>query len=98
LTGIITSARAIYLAQGEWASEEFFPGGSRDFPKFFSSGGPKVVKFGFYLSKLKKQPLFANNFKIQGGQSTPYPPFRRPSQGGTGSGLLAATSGLTHKI
>jgi len=27
LTGIITSARAIYLAQGAWASEEFFPGG-----------------------------------------------------------------------
>jgi len=38
-----------------WASEVFFPG-----------GGPKVVKFVFYPSKLKKQHLFANNFKIQG--------------------------------
>jgi len=29
------------------------------------------VKFAFYPSKLKKQPFFANNFKIQGGLSTP---------------------------
>jgi len=41
--------------------------------RIFSSGGPKVVKFGFYPSKLKKQPSFANNFKIQGGQGPPFP-------------------------
>jgi len=35
------------------------------FPKFFQ-GGPKVVKFVFSRSKLRKQPLFAENFKIQG--------------------------------
>jgi len=29
-------------------------GAVRDFPKIFSRGRPKVVKFGFYLSKLKK--------------------------------------------
>jgi len=32
----------------------FSKGGSvGDFPKVFSSGGEKVVKFGFYPSKLK---------------------------------------------
>jgi len=58
-----------------WASEGFFPGGSvGDFPKIFSRGGPKVVKFVFYPSKLKKQPFFANNFKIRGALA----PLRRP--------------------
>ena len=32
------------------------------------------MKFVFYPSKLKKQPLFANNFKIQGGPRPPCPP------------------------
>ena len=45
-----------------------------DFPKSFSKRGLKVVKFGFYPSKLKKQPFFANNFKIQGGQGPPLTP------------------------
>ena len=59
-----------------WASEGFFPGGAvGDFPQIFFQGRPNVVKFVFYPSKLKKQPFFANNFKIQGGQG---PPFRRP--------------------
>jgi len=49
-----------------------------DFPKIFSRGGPKVVKFVFHPSKLKKQPFFANTFKIQGGQAPPALPFRRP--------------------
>jgi len=41
---------------GQW--KDFFQGGSvGDFPKIFSRGGPKVVKFVFYPSKLKKQPL-----------------------------------------
>jgi len=42
-----------------------------DLPKNFSRGGPKVVKFVFYPSKLKKQPFFANNFKIQGAKLPP---------------------------
>ena len=33
-----------------------------------------MVKFVFYPSKLKKQPLFANNFKIQGEAKAPCPP------------------------
>ena len=39
------------------ALEGFFPGGGQEgiFPNFFP-GGPKVVKFVFYPSKLKKQP------------------------------------------
>jgi len=49
----------------------------RIFPKFFARG-PKVVKFGFHPSKLKKQPFFANNFKSRGGQGPSLPPFRRP--------------------
>jgi len=38
--------------------KDFFQGGAvGDFLKIFSKGGPKVVKFGFYPSKLKKQPF-----------------------------------------
>jgi len=46
-----------------------------DFPQIFFREGAKVVKFGFCPSKLKKQPFFANNFKIQGGAA---PPFSTP--------------------
>jgi len=45
-----------------------------DFPNFFFRGEPKVVKFVFYPSKMKKQPFFANNFKIQGMARSPCPP------------------------
>ena len=44
-----------------------------DFPKMFSSRGHKAVKIVFYPSKMKKQPFFANNFKIQGGFGPPVP-------------------------
>jgi len=45
----------------------FSKGGSvGDFPKVFSSEGEKVVKFGFYPSKLKNN-IFPYNFNIQGG-------------------------------
>jgi len=37
-----------------------------------------VVKFGFYPSKLKKEPFFANTFQSQGSLGAPFPPFRRP--------------------
>jgi len=51
--------------------KDFFQGGgSRGFSQNIFQGGPKVVEFVFYPSKLKKQPFFAN-FKIQGGQSPP---------------------------
>jgi len=36
-----------------------------------------VAKFVFSHSKLRKQPFFANIFKIQGGQD-PLPPFSMP--------------------
>ena len=49
----------------------------RDFPKIFSRGGPKVVKFGFYPSKLKKQPFFLIISKSKGGQGS-LPPFPTP--------------------
>jgi len=47
------------------------------FPNFFPGGG-ESGEIWFYPSKLKKQPFFANNFKIQGGAIPPLPPFRRP--------------------
>jgi len=56
--------------------EGFFPRGGAvgDFPEIFTRGEPKLVKFGFYPSKLKKQPFVANNFKIQRGPSPPAAP------------------------
>jgi len=52
----------------------FFQG---DFSKIFP-GGPKVVKFVFSLTELRKQPFFAKIFTIQRTLVLPYPPFRRP--------------------
>jgi len=40
-----------------------------------------VVKYGFYPSNLKKQPFFANNFKIQGGAK------QARNQGGAGGAM-----------
>jgi len=48
-----------------------FPGGGEplgDFSKIFL-WGPKVVKFVFAHSKLRKQPFFAEIFKTQGAQA-----------------------------
>jgi len=57
-----------------WASEKFFLGGELgDFFKIFP-GGPKVMKFVFSHSKLRKQPFFAMNFKIQLGSRPTCPP------------------------
>jgi len=57
-----------------WASEGYFLGGpARDFTTTFSRGGPKVVNFGFYPSKIKKA-FFASKFKIQGGLAPLLPP------------------------
>jgi len=54
-------------------------GGTRGFFLNFSRVGPKVVKFDFSHSKVRKQPFFAYNFKIQWG---PSPPFWLPCLGG----------------
>jgi len=53
---------------GTWASKGFFQWGGalEDFPKFFQ-GGQKWWSFIFPHSKLKNN-LFAEYFKIQGGQ------------------------------
>jgi len=48
-----------------------------DFPKIFSRG-PKVVKFGFYPSKLKKQPFLLIISKSRGGQGPPCTPLPTP--------------------
>jgi len=37
----------------------FSRGASRGFCQNFFQGGPKVVKFGFYRSKLKKTTFFS---------------------------------------
>ena len=58
--------------------KDFFRGGgSRGFYQNFFQGWPKVVKFVFYHSKLKKQPflLIISNFR---GAGPPLPPLRRP--------------------
>ena len=41
------------------------------------SRGEKVVKFDFSFSKLRKQPFFVENFKIQ-GSNAPLPPLPTP--------------------
>jgi len=52
-------------------------GATRVFSKIFL-GGPKVVKFVFSYSKLRKQPFLLKFSKSKGGQGHPLPPFRRP--------------------
>jgi len=44
----------------------FSRGTLEDFSKIFL-GGPKVEKFGLSNAKLRKQPVFSEIFKIQGG-------------------------------
>jgi len=52
--------------------KDFFQGGvARVFFQIFSKGGPKVSKFDFSPSKLRKQPFFAGDFKIQGAKAPP---------------------------
>jgi len=50
-----------------WASEGFFPGGGTSgFFQNFSKGEPKVVKFVFSHSKLRKQPFLLIISKSRG--------------------------------
>jgi len=66
---VVIGTLRLFSYRHTWTSEGFFPGGvggSRGFSQKFLQGGPKVVKFVFYPTKLKKQPFFANNFKIWG--------------------------------
>jgi len=67
-----------------WASEGFLPREAKlifqVMPKNIFSGGPKVVKFYFALSKLSKHPLFAKTLvgkcqisKFGVGQGPPFP-------------------------
>jgi len=51
----------------------FFQGATRGFFLNFSSGGPKVVKFYFSHSKLRKQPFLLKISKSRRGQA-PLPP------------------------
>jgi len=64
------------LASEPWASEGFLQGGARgDFFILFLQGRKKGLNLFFSHSKLRKQPFFAEIFKIQG---PPAIPFRRP--------------------
>ena len=56
----------------------FSMGAVGNFPKIFSRGGPKVVKFGFYPSKLKKQPFLLIISKSRGGAWPPLLPLPTP--------------------
>jgi len=51
--------------------KKIFPG-CMGVGRIFSRGGAKVGIFGFNPSKLKKQPVLANNFKIRGGKALPF--------------------------
>jgi len=51
---------------------------STGFSPIFFQRGPKVVKFGFYPSKLKKELYLLTISKFRGGPRLPPPPFRRP--------------------
>jgi len=46
----------------------FSRGGTRVFFQNFSRGWPKVVKFVYSVSNLRKQPFFAEIFKFQAGK------------------------------
>ena len=75
---------------GHGCGKDFFHGGgTRGFSQKLFQGAPKEVKFGFYLSKMKKQPIFAKNFKIQ--REAKPPPYPLPSDD-HGHGLLLITS------
>jgi len=79
-----------------WASDGFCHGGALgDFSKIFP-GGPKVVKFVFFHSKLRKQPFFAEIFKIQ-GKGHPCPTSRRPHTRITCHLLIYASPGSTRR-
>jgi len=52
----------------------FFRGSSRGFYQHFFQGGEKVVKFGFYPSKLKKQPFLPIISKSRGSLGPHAPP------------------------
>jgi len=56
--------------------KDFFQGGQEwIFPKFFP-GEPKVVKFVFYPSKLKKQPFLPISFQSRGARPSLPTPMR----------------------
>ena len=46
--------------------------------RVFSRGGPKVVKFGFYPSKLKKKPFLLIISKSRGALPPAPPPLPTP--------------------
>ena len=73
ITSLLLKSLPTYLQPR--ASEGFFPGGaSREFSQIFCRGGQKWWNLFFTPRNWKKQPFFANNFKIQGGGKAPSPP------------------------
>jgi len=57
---VVTAGKRV---QGMGAGRISSRGDSRGFSQNFFQRRPKVVKFVYYPSKLKKQPFFASNFK-----------------------------------
>jgi len=71
--GIIFQIEELFMDQSQaWASEGFFPGGTRVFFQIFSRWWPKVVKSVFSHSKLRKQRFLLNISKSKG--KSPLPP------------------------
>jgi len=70
-----------YRPKGHGRWTDFFQGWAmRGFCQIFSSGWPKVVKFVFYHSKLRKQ-LFLLTFSKSRGSLAPCPSFRWARKG-----------------
>jgi len=61
------------MVSGMGVGRIFSRGTSRGFSQIFFQGGPKVVKFGFHPSKLKKQPFLLIISKSRGVQGPPLP-------------------------
>jgi len=63
-----------HCVQGHGRRKDFVQGEAPgNFSKIFP-GGPKVVKFVFSHLKVRKQPFFAENFKIWGWARFPHAP------------------------
>jgi len=67
----LLSAGPTRVGMQAWASEGFLP--VEGFLPFFP-GGPKVLKFSFYPSKLKKQSFLLIISKSRGSKAPPVPP------------------------
>ena len=85
----LLSAGPTRVGMQAWASEGFLP--VEGFLPFFP-GGPKVLKFSFYPSKLKQQSFLLIISKSRGVQSPPLSPLPTPMDARSGRMIARAPS------